>query len=77
MDDADTAIACILSDCATADDLRRYIMMHAIIVQHLVCRLGKEVNQSEAGIRTLYATWADIAVEQFEDWRAFPGTTLH
>jgi hypothetical protein len=77
MDDADTAIACILADCTTADDLKRYIMTHALIVQHLVCCAVKDVDQTEARIRALYANWADMAVEQFEDPRAFPGRKPH
>ena len=77
MNEADAALAAILADCATDDDLTRYIMKHAVIVQHLVCRMGKSVNQTEEGIRTLYATWADMAVEQLEDPRTFPGTTYH
>ena len=77
MNEADAALAAILADCATDDDLTRYIMKHAVIVQHLVCRMGKSVNQTEAGIRTLYATWADMAVEQLEDPRTFPGRTFH
>ena len=77
MDDADTAIACIVAECETVDDLMRHIMKHALIVQHLVCRMGKEVHQSETGIRTLYVDWADLAVEQFHDSRAFPGRKPH
>jgi hypothetical protein len=77
MDDAETTTACILSDCASTDDLKHYLMKHATIVQQLVCRLGKEINQSETGIRALYDTWADMAVEQFAPSRQFPGTTLH
>lgn len=77
MDDADTAMACIAAECETVDDLTRHIMKHALIVQHLVCRMGKEIHQSEAGIRTLYADWADMAVEQFQDPRAFPGRKPH
>jgi hypothetical protein len=77
MDDADTALACILADCATSDDLKRYITKHAIIVQHLVCCMFEDRNHTEERIRTLYAHWADMAVEQSEDTRAFPGRKLH
>lgn len=77
MDDADAAIAYIVAECETIDDLTRHIMKHALIVQHLVCRMGKEVHQSEAGIRTLYADWADMAVEQFDDPRVLCGRKFH
>ncbi len=77
MNETDAALAAILANCATDDDLKRYIIKHASIVQHLVCRLGKPVNQTEAVIRTLYATWADMAVEELNDSRTFPGTTYH
>lgn len=77
MDDTATELACILADCGNADDLSRYLMKHAVIVPHLVCLMGKEVRQSEAGIRTLYATWADMAAEQFQEPRTVPGKKLH
>ena len=77
MNDTDAALATILADCATDDDLNRYISKHALIVQQLVCRMGKSIHQTEAGIRTLYAAWADMAVEQFNDPRTFPGTMYH
>ena len=79
MNEADAALAAILADCATDDDLTRYIMKHAVIVQHLVCRVGKSVHQTrtEADIRTLYASWADMAVEQLKDPRTFPGRKYH
>lgn len=77
MEDTATELARILADCGNADDLSRHLMKHAVIVQHLVCLLGKEVRQSEAGIRTLYATWADMAAEQFQGPRTVPGKTLH
>lgn len=62
----------ILADCASAEDLNHYILTLAIIAQNLVCCMGNQVHRSESGIRTLYSTWADIAVEQFEDPRALP-----
>ena len=77
MIEADAALAAILADCATDDDLKRYIIKHAIIVRHLVCRLGKPIDQTEAAIRTLYALWADMAVEELNDSRTFSGTTYH
>jgi len=77
MNETDVALAAILADCVTDDDLTRYILKHAIIVQHLVCRMGKSVHQTEAGVRALYATWAELAVEEFNDPRAFPGSLYH
>lgn len=77
MDDTDAALACILADCKSSDDLKRNIAKFAIIVQVLVCCMAREVNQAEAGIRALYSTWADMAVEQFDDPRAFPGKKPH
>jgi hypothetical protein len=77
MDDADFALARILAKCKTRDDLNRYIMSQAIILQYLVCHMGREVNQTEAGIRTLYDAFADMAVEQFNDPKGFPGRKLH
>jgi hypothetical protein len=77
MDDADNTLPCILADCATAADLDRYVIKHAIIVQHLVSKMAKEANISESKIRTLYATWADMAVEEFEDTRLFSDRKLH
>jgi len=65
MDDADVALAWILAQCKTREDLNKYIMTHALVLQYLVCRMATEVRQSEAGIRALYDAWADMAVEQF------------
>jgi hypothetical protein len=77
MDDADDALACILAHCKSADDLNHYIMKYAIIVHYLVCCMAKEVHQTEDGIRTLYSTWADMAVEQLKDPRSFPSKKPH
>ena len=44
MDDLDTEIACILADCASDDDLQRYIIKHAKIVQRLACCMVKELD---------------------------------
>jgi hypothetical protein len=77
MDEADAALAYILADCATDDDLERHIMKHAIIVQPLVCCVVKDLDHTEARIRTLYANWADMAVEHLDDSRGFPGRRLH
>ena len=77
MNEADAGLAAILADCATDDDFTRHIIKHAVIVQHLVCRMGKSTHTTEAAIRTLYANWADMAVEQLNDPRTFPGGTYH
>ncbi len=77
MDETDAALACILADCKSADDLKRYIAKFAHIVQHLVCCMAKEVNQTDAGIRTLYSTWADMAVEQLDDPGGFTSKKPH
>ena len=77
MNEADAALAAILAECATDDDLERTIIKHALIVQHLVCRMGKSAHTTEAAVRTLYATWADMAVEQLNDPRTFPGMKYH
>jgi hypothetical protein len=77
MDDADAALAGILADCANDDDLQRYIIKHAIIVQRLACCMVKDADHAEARIRTLYADFADMAVEHIGDSRVFPGRKLH
>lgn len=77
MDDTDTALAWILAQCTTQDELQRYIMAHAVILQCLVCRMASEVHQTEEGIRALYANFADMTVEQLSDPRAFPGKKPH
>ena len=77
MNEADAALAAILADCKSPDDLKRYIAKFALIVQHLVCCMAKETHQTDAGIRTLYSTWADMAVEQLDDPRTFPSKKPH
>jgi hypothetical protein len=77
MDDADAALADILANCASDDDLTRYIMKHATIVQRLACCMVKGQDHAEARIRTLYADLADLAVEHIDDSRAFPRGKLH
>jgi hypothetical protein len=77
MDDADVMVSSILGKCKTHDDLQRQIMTHALIVQYLVCHMAREVKQTEAGIRALYAAWADMAVEEFADPRGFAGRKPH
>lgn len=77
MDDADVVVASILAKCKTHDDLQRQIMAHALIVQYLLCHMAREVKQTEAGIRALYAAWADMAVAAFTDPRGVPGRKPH
>jgi hypothetical protein len=77
MDDADSALASILADCASDDDLQRHIIKHAIIVQRLACCMVKGRDHAEARIRRLYADWADMAVEHIDDSRVFPRGKLH
>ncbi len=72
MNDSDLALAWILAQCKTDDELNEQILTHAYILQYLVCRLAGEVNQSEAGIRALYKAWADMTVEQFKEPWPFP-----
>jgi hypothetical protein len=74
---ADAAFANILANCATDGDLEFYVMQHALIVQHLVCHMAKEAHQTEAGIRTLYSTWADMAIKQLNDPRTLNIGTFH
>ena len=47
-------------------------MKDVIIIQRLVCCLVKGLKHTESRIRTQYADWADMAVEQLDDPRAFP-----
>lgn len=77
MEDTDTALAWVLAQCRTKDDLQRHIMAHAVILQCLVCRMASGVHQTEEGVRALYASFADMAVEQMSDPRAFPGKKPH
>jgi hypothetical protein len=71
MIEADIALRAILADCESDDDLRSHLMKHAMIVQHLICHLVKEIDQDEASIRIVYGKWADMAVTEFEDPLAF------
>jgi hypothetical protein len=77
MDDLDTEIACILADCASDDDLQRYIIKHAKIVQRLACCMVKDLDDSEARIRTLYSDLAELAVDHIHDSRSYPPVKLH
>lgn len=70
MDEADVVLAWMLAKCKSPDELERRVKAHATIVQHLVCCLARQVDQSDAGIRALYSAWADMAVEEFRDPRA-------
>jgi hypothetical protein len=77
MDDTDAALAAILADCASDDDLLRHIMKYATIMQRLACCMVKDFDHGEARIRQLYADLADLAVEHIGDSRVFPGRKLH
>jgi hypothetical protein len=77
MDEIDEELAAILCACRDGKEVTRLIMRHATIVQYLVCRLAKDAPQSETGIRTLYASWADLTVERFNDRRSFPARKPH
>jgi hypothetical protein len=77
MDDIDMELAFLLACCNSAEQLDRLIVKHGTIVQRLVCRAVKETNQTEDGIRTLYASFADMAVEQLKDRRQFPCRKPH
>lgn len=77
MDDTETDSQSILADAATDAELTRAIITHAVIVQHLVCRMARQAHQSEAGIRALYETWADLAVEEFSDPQGFQRRKPH
>jgi hypothetical protein len=77
MDEADAALADILADCTSDDDLQRYIMKHATIVQRLACCMAKNHDHAEARIRELYADLADLAVKHIGDSRILPARKLH
>ena len=77
MDDADAVLADILAECASEADLERHILKHAIIVERLACCMAKNLDHAEARIRTLYADFADLAVEHIGDSRVFPRGKLH
>ena len=77
MDEADAALADILADCTSDDDLTRHIMKHATIVQRLACCMVKGQDHAEARIRELHSDFADLAVEHIGDSRAFPRSKLH
>jgi hemerythrin len=77
MDEADTALADILADCATDADLERHIMKHATIVQRLACCMVRGQDHAEKRVRQLYSDLADLAVEHIGDSRVFSGRKLH
>ena len=77
MDEAEAAPAEILADCASDDDLQRYIMKHATLVQRLACRMVRGRDHAEERIRELYANLADLAVENLQDSGTFFGRKLH
>ena len=77
MDDTDAALAYILADCDDGSDKAWYIGRLARMLQYLVCCKARELDETAAGIRTLYTAWADMAVEQFCDARRFPSKKPH
>ncbi len=77
MDEIDEELGFILAYCKTADQVNRQIVKHATIVQRLVCRVAWESHQTEDGVRSLYASFADMAVEQLKDERQFPAKKPH
>jgi hypothetical protein len=77
LDDIDTELAFLLACCNSAEQLDRLIVKHATIVQRLVCRMAREGHQTEDAVKALYASFAEMAVEQLKDQRQFPTKTLH
>ncbi len=63
----------IIARCASLDDLSLQIVRHAKILLYLVCDMGRKAEQTEDGIRWLYHSWADMAVEEFRSPRG-PGS---
>jgi hypothetical protein len=64
-DEITDIIRAILARCTTVDDVKQQIANYATIVQRLLCIVARELDETEAAIRTLYATWADMTVEEF------------
>jgi hypothetical protein len=77
MDESESELAFILAYCKNSEQLNQQIVKYALIVQRLVCRSAKENNQTEEGVRTLYASFADMAIEQLKDQRQFPARKPH
>lgn len=77
MDEIDEELIFILACCETAEQVDRQIIKHATIVQRLVCRAARECHQTEEGVRALYASFADMTVEQLRDVRQFPARKPH
>ena len=62
----------IIARCASLDDLSVQIIRQAKIVLYLVCEMGRKSDHTEAGIRLLYSSWAEMAIEEFHSPRG-PG----
>ena len=77
MDDTDAVLAYILADCKGGNDMAWYIGRLATMLQYLVCCKAREFDETASGIRMLYMTWADTALEQFADPRRFPCKKPH
>jgi hypothetical protein len=77
MKDFDDALIQILFSSRNDEDIDRKIAEHATVVKHLVCHLAKRGRLTESSIRSLYADWADIVVEEFKDPRSNIGRKLH
>jgi len=77
MDELESELAFILAYCKTSEQVNQQIVKYALIIQRLVCRAARENNQTEEGVRTLYASFADMAVEQLKDPRHFSGRKPH
>ena len=75
--ETDAALAHILADCKSVENMKRHIATYAIIVQYLVGCMARDVHQTEGGIRALYSSWADMAVEQFDHPRELPNKKPH
>lgn len=59
----------IIARCASLDDLSFEIARHAKIVLYLVCEMGRKAEQMEDGIRWIYSSWAEMAIEEFRSPR--------
>lgn len=64
-DEQRAAADAIIAKCESVEDLESHIIYHASVALYLVCHMAKHIGQSEAGIRSLYGAWADMAVKEF------------
>jgi hypothetical protein len=77
MDDLEAELAFILAYCKNQEQVNQQLIRYARIVQRLVCRAAKDNNQTEEGVRKLYASFADMTIEQLKDEREFPAAKPH